>query len=288
MVWYRTCVVRAIHEALAFEGHRLPDAVVPALKKLWLLMDVATNLGRVALVHNRDYFADADLEGLVLFMVKLDMFFMDPVDGMGETCLRELMLGQRSLAVLGKCLVEGAGGKYKGTLRASLTQLDVLRMWIRYEVVVRPSWGKRSLFGVPSKEIGKGCLEGWGKGTARLRRPDELVLAELVKREIHVEERFIDMLVHGYVDPVTFKDIEEPYIQRAEKRMEMGRQWVVEEKRRRKETMRQEVTGEMDEKSLRRMVTPGGARRQSVSDAVGKRKADMVGILVNRGRRASM
>jgi len=63
---------------------------------------------------------------------------------------------------------------------------------------------------------------------------------------------------------------------------------VVEEKRRRKETMRQEVTGEMDEKSLRRMVTPGGARRQSVSDAVGKRKADMVGILVNRGRRASM
>jgi len=181
-----------------------------------------------------------------------------------------------------------AGGKWRGTLRASLTQLDVLRMWIRYEVNARPSWGKRSLFGVPSKEIGKGCLEGWGKGSVRLRRPDELVLAELVRREIHVEERFIDMLVHGYVDPVTLEEIKEPYIEKAEKRMETKRQWMVEEKRRQKETMRQEVTEDMDEKARRHIAVPGGERRRSFSDGADEQSANIVDTFVNRGRRGSM
>ncbi|CAK7269280.1 hypothetical protein SEPCBS57363_003522 [Sporothrix epigloea] len=74
--------VRDIVATLARAGHRLPRTNATAvLKKMWLLMDIPTNGGRVLLLKDEALFSDLDLLTMQMFHVKLVLHFHDPLMG---------------------------------------------------------------------------------------------------------------------------------------------------------------------------------------------------------------
>ncbi|KAK5139547.1 hypothetical protein LTR04_003491, partial [Oleoguttula sp. CCFEE 6159] len=172
MVVFRERVVSDIIALLAQQGHRLPVSTArAALKKCWFLVDIPTNAGRIGLLHNTAYFTAADLFGLTMLFLKLDMRFTDPVDGAGgERRLRNFLLAERSLSALHAVL---AGG-------ALTSSLQMLRLFVRhaYRPPAAHTAARLSILGVPANEVGRAGFEGWGLGRERLLRPDELVMRE--------------------------------------------------------------------------------------------------------------
>ncbi|CAK7211468.1 hypothetical protein SBRCBS47491_001136 [Sporothrix bragantina] len=74
--------VRDIVAMLARAGHRLPRTSATAtLKKMWLLMDIPTNGGRVLVLKDKELFTDLDLLTMQMFHVKLVLHFHDPLMG---------------------------------------------------------------------------------------------------------------------------------------------------------------------------------------------------------------
>lgn len=211
-ILYRDRVANDIIRLLALEGHRLPARASVALKKLWLTMDIATNAKRIGLMHNTRFWTADDLYLAAMFFVKLDMRFTDPVDGDGETALRELLLGQRSLTSVWKCL--------RGEELTS--RLQVLQMWVRYSW--QPSEGKRgmSVLGVPAGEVGRGELEGWGMAgdkagkRERLLRVDQLVMMESVRRGMRLEKEVMEMMLWGYIDLKTGENVKVEEVEEVE------------------------------------------------------------------------
>ncbi|KAI9822484.1 MAG: hypothetical protein M1827_000203 [Pycnora praestabilis] len=200
MILYREKVVDDIVLSMAAEGHRLPPRATLALKKVWLTMDIATNAARIGLLHNKELWTDRDIDIATLVFLKLDMRFTDPVDGDGETCLRKMFLAQRSLTPLWEAL------KRTGTL----TQLEMLQMYVRWKYRPSPANHNLSILGVPADEIGAGEREGWGRGTARLMRPDELIMREGVRRGLDLQKRYLDIMIAGFIDTRTFQDFPIP------------------------------------------------------------------------------
>ena len=197
MVLFRERVVRDITALLARQGHRLPARASLTLKRLWLTMDVGTNAKRIGLLHNTAFWTDEDLRLATLFFIKLDMRFLDPVAGQGEIALRKLLLGQRSLSALWRCLRR----------TACRNPLELAQMFVRYDYRPAPHNTGLSLLGVPADEIGAGVREGWGSGTARLLRPDRLVMQEGLRRGLQIEKHYLDMMLYGYIDLETFENI---------------------------------------------------------------------------------
>ncbi|ESZ89531.1 hypothetical protein SBOR_10083 [Sclerotinia borealis F-4128] len=200
MVLHRVRVVRDILAALARQHHRCPPGTNHSLKKVWFLMDISTTLDRVRLIHNREFFTDQDLYNIQHFIVKLDMRFNDPTDGPGSDMLRKLMLGQRGLTPLSRLLS-----------RTGFTDLYELQAYmVRYTYApLRPAEDViEGMFDVPYGEIGRGHLEGWGKGEKHLMRIDELVMREATRRELGFKEHIAMMFLWGYVDPVTGENLE--------------------------------------------------------------------------------
>jgi hypothetical protein len=195
MVVHREKTVRDILACMARQGHRMPKDMPITLKKMWLLMDIASNAHRVQCMHSK-FFSAKDLHNVQMFIVKLDMRFNDPVDGPGNDILRKLMLGQRGLTPLCKML------KRTGYLE----MLDIVRLSIRYDYKPDPLLRLYSLWGIPPQEVGIGHLEGWGKGRVHLLRPDELVIREAVRRQLDLKNHIMIMMLWGYLDPITGKD----------------------------------------------------------------------------------
>jgi hypothetical protein len=125
------------------------------------------------------------------------MRFNDPFDGPGNDKLRKLMLGQRGLTPLCNLLKRKIG----------LTPMEVNKIGIRYAYWVEPKFRGLPLFDIPPEEIGIGHLEGWGKGTVHLLRPDELVIREAVRRRLQLRHHILGMMIWGYVDPLTGENI---------------------------------------------------------------------------------
>jgi hypothetical protein len=196
MVVHRERIIRDILALLARQGLRMPKDMSLSLKKMWLIMDVATTRQRVQLLHS-PYFTDKDIFNMQMFMVKLDMRFNDPFDGPGNDKLRKLMLGQRGLTPLCNLLKRKIG----------LTPMEVNKIGIRYAYWVEPKFRGLPLFDIPPEEIGIGHLEGWGKGVVHLLRPDELVIREAVRRRLQLRHHILGMMIWGYVDPLTGENI---------------------------------------------------------------------------------
>lgn len=197
MILFREKVVDEIIACLVAEGHRLPKRASLVIKKIWFIMDIPDNVRRVGLIHNKVFWEDRDLYIATLFFVKLDMHLTDPVDGNGETRMRKMLFAQRSLSTLWKVLKR----------EHMLTQYEMLQMFVRWKY--RPARRHRgmSICGVPANEVGKGQLEGWGTGKARLLRPDDLIMREGIRRELDLHKRYLDMILWGYIDKRTFEDI---------------------------------------------------------------------------------
>ena len=196
MVYHREKAIRDILACMAREGHRMPKGMRLSLKKMWVLMDIATTARRTQFLHSK-FFTDWDMYHMQMFMIKLDMRFNDPIDGPGDDTLRQLFLGQRGLTPLCKLL--------KRT--AYTDPVDVIKMGIRYRYPVRRAHRGMPMWDIPPIEIGIGHLEGWGAGRIHLRRPDELVIMESVSRNLDLKNHIMEMMLWGYVDPVTGQDI---------------------------------------------------------------------------------
>jgi hypothetical protein len=206
MVVHRDRCVRDILACLAQQGHRTPQGMTISIKKMWLVMDVATSAGRTQLCHAEEFIRDTDLFNWQLFIVKLDMRFNDPIDGPGDDGMRKLLLGQKGLTTLWKLLKR----------KAYFSTLDVVKLMVRYRYSPRPQHVHLPLFGIPPEKIGIEHLEGWGKGRVHLMRPDELVIKESVRRSLGLKHHIMEMMLWGYVDPITGRDTpateEEKYI----------------------------------------------------------------------------
>ena len=227
MVLYREATVQTIMACLARQGHRLPVRTSLTLKRIWLTMDIGLNVKRIGLMHNTSFWTDEDLRLATLLMIKLDLRFMDPIDGAGETALRKLLLGQRSLTPLCDCL--------KRT--SLLSRLELLQMYVRYEYVPPNAAhrGRWSILGVPADRVGKGHLERWGDAPqyqgpapapapmttttttttsavppAHLMRPDQLVMREALRRDLNLDALYLDMILYGYIDLQTGQNIVVP------------------------------------------------------------------------------
>lgn len=140
-----------------------------------------------------------------LIFIKLDMLYCNPVHMYGgETSMRELLLSERTLTTLWNYL-RGADGK---------TRLDILRLWIRHRYKrpqpPRPmdratqqqheAKMRMPIMGVPPYLVGRWGYECWGLGRIKLLRPDQLVVKEGLKRQMHLHRMVMPHIAYGYLD----------------------------------------------------------------------------------------
>lgn len=208
MVVYRSLAIREILAHLLAAALPCPSACIPALSKLWFLMDLPLSAPRVSLIQSRAYFTDRDLWALQLFLLKLEMYFTDPLafNG-GEFEVVHYLLQERGLSPLWDFL----RGK-DGTRR-----VDMLRLWVRHGYVPRPrgeggapeseeervAWdrvGEMEVMGVPVGMCGKAGYELYGLGERRLIGPEDLVIRESVRRGLGLEGRIMQMMKWGTMD----------------------------------------------------------------------------------------
>lgn len=191
MIHFREMVVDEIITLMASEGHAFPDGMSLAIKKIWFTMDISDNFRRVGFMHNRTFWTDADLYLATEFIIKLDMRLTHPVTGTGDTGLRKMLLGQRSLSMLWKVLRR----------EAMRTQLDMLRMVVRWNYEPPRDWNQ-PIMGVPPEQIGMLQWEGWGAAGRHclMMQIDQLVMREGIRRRLKLEECWVDMVLDGFVD----------------------------------------------------------------------------------------
>ena len=203
MLHYREVATNDIIVRLGLCGHRLPRRASITIKKIWLLMDMPTTATRVGLMHNANLWTKEDLLVATMFFIKLDMRFSHPVEGCGDTALRELLLCQRGLTMLWK------------TLRGESLQnkLQILQQYARcyYRPPTDiPNLQSYPIMGIPAREVGKYCYEFWGKtgSDTKLLRPDQLVIGESARRNLMMGQRLLGLMFYGYVNPKTGRAIE--------------------------------------------------------------------------------
>ncbi|EON63129.1 hypothetical protein W97_02356 [Coniosporium apollinis CBS 100218] len=243
MVVSRERAVEEILALLAVKGHRLPKPASETLKKIWMIMDTGTNRQRLSLIHNDRFFTNNDMICATITFMKLDMRFSDPVDGMGETAMRKMILGMRGLGE------RGLLGVLRGTFLRS--RLEVLQWYVRQDWQDREAGHEHmSIFGVPPEEVGTACLERWttravngsGRQTSnestdsqaetdavnpqparkRLLRPDQLVMGEGVLRNSGLHRYYLDAILYGYLDPQTLEEIPVPTVEETMAKLQLN------------------------------------------------------------------
>ena len=205
MVCWREAVVHQIMVLMDKEGLAMPKKCTAAIKKLWFLMDIPDNNRRTGIIQNNDIWSDTDLFFATMFFIKLDMRFTDPINGNGRDCMRRLLLAQPSMSLLYSTL---AG-------KALRTPLDILKTYVRWKYRPVALGDCNYLFGVPPRDVGTLQFEGYGRAGSRVRlqRPDELILKESVHRKLDMEQKYLQMVLWGYVKPNAMK-YEKPHKER--------------------------------------------------------------------------
>lgn len=185
---------RDILACLARSGHRLPKTMHVTLKKIWMLMDMATCNMRRSFIHNPELWTDRDLYNAQMFVVKLNMRFNEPIFGPDSTALAETFLGAREgLTPLWQLLRRKAYCHPDEVLRRRI------KYWVTQDFADHYMLIGKPYFGVQPWELGCEHKEGWGAGVIHLRRPDELVIEECVRRGIDLKPHFLFMMFWGHV-----------------------------------------------------------------------------------------
>lgn len=198
MLEQRETRTRDILACLARAGHRLPKTAHVTLKKIWLLMDCATNAQRRGFIHNPDLWTEHDLYNAQMFFVKLHMRFNEPGFGPDSPLLADTFLGSK----------DGLTPLWKLLRRKAYTDpVEVIQQRLRYWVPDEDvdHWrliggSGKAYWNVPPGELGEEHREGWGAGNLHMMRPDELVVEECVRREIEMQEHLVFMVFWGHVD----------------------------------------------------------------------------------------
>ena len=203
MLHFREVVTEDILARLTISGHRLPPRTSITIKKIWLLMDIPTTATRVGLMHNAKIWTKADILLAAMFFMKLDMRFSHPVEGSGDTALRELLLCQRGLTLLWKTLCG----------QALQNKLQIVQQYARcfYQPPADdPELLSYPIMGIPAWEVGRLSYEFWGKtgSDAVLLRPDQLVVGESTRRNLKLGRRLLNFMFYGFVDHRTMQNVE--------------------------------------------------------------------------------
>jgi hypothetical protein len=196
MVVWRQGVVRRVLTRLGLEGLRVGRGVEEAVYKFWGLMEMKTTRMREAFLRDREIWTDMDVLNFQAFLIKLDMRFSDPVLGNGSCGLSHLLLTQKSLSTLAYVL----SGKIK--LDYDTTTDMVIRTYLMEELDTDalPWLDDEVDNGVPEEWWGIMMREGWHMDGSRMESAVDMVIMEGIRRELHVQQYFLDFVLHGYVD----------------------------------------------------------------------------------------
>lgn len=205
MLEQRETRTRDILACLARAGHRLPKTAHVTLKKIWLLMDCATNAQRRGFIHNPALWTEHDLYTAQMFFVKLHMRFNEPLFGPDSPLLADTFLGAR----------DGLTPLWRLLRRKAYTDpVEVIQQRLRYWCPDEDvdHWrlvggsGKAN-WNVPPGELGENHREGWGTGHLHLLRPDELIVEECVRRQVDMQQHLVFMVFWGHVDLRTRRNL---------------------------------------------------------------------------------
>ena len=155
-------------------------------------------------MHTKKLMTDLDLYFMMCFVVKLDLRFNDPAATNRYHGLRKTILAQRGLLPLWRALKRGS----------LLTKHDMLKMWVATKYKPPADEEGLPMFGVPGNEVGKIKMEYWGeravhdtgKACTFLLRPDQLLMREIIRRNIVFSKHFLRCLLWGYVNIVTMEN----------------------------------------------------------------------------------
>jgi len=186
MAVHRQQVVIGILTELWSRELKLPRGTFRAICKCWFVMNISRNGNRIAVLHNRQYWTDQDLFLATHFFMKFDMACADPVDSKGERALSRLFLGLPTLTCM------------RNLLRGDYCWWDLLRFKVAYDYVPRPEHRHLPILGIPPHLVGRHCMEGWGQGNTKLMRIDELVMREAIRRNIHMNQHYLNFMMYGF------------------------------------------------------------------------------------------
>ncbi|KAF4544097.1 GTP cyclohydrolase i [Lasiodiplodia theobromae] len=215
MCVYREAIAHDILLCLALEGHRFPGHIMGTVLRIWGLMDHPFNGTRLAVIHDIRQWSNRDIFVGLMFFIKLDMRFSDPLLGSGECVLRRLFMGQRSLVVLWEAL-RGLTARTRAEVLHLLVRWDCTMARDISDKLARGEGADDSVFGVPVHQIGMLCREGWRQGAPLLLRPDQLVLRESARRGLNMQRCFLDFMLWGYIDWTWLVNIPRPDLKELE------------------------------------------------------------------------
>ncbi|KAK3200823.1 hypothetical protein GRF29_213g74123 [Pseudopithomyces chartarum] len=244
-VLFRDNIVRSILTLLAMNGHRVPAKTAPALMKYWLVMGSSTSRLRNAILQNRDIWSDTDLYLFILFTVKLDMYFSDPMQGQGCIAQSHMFLTQQSLVALYEVMIGKGYTRHDCRTWDKDDASDMLtRTYLGGDLMLdRNHWlTDEETTGVPRHEMGILSRQAWWPGHPRMASGVDLVVAEAHRRGLDVQAYIVDFLVYGYVDQKTGMNVGVPRKMRGEEVMRVPKEvWPREE-------VRLGMVGNLDEK----------------------------------------
>jgi hypothetical protein len=185
--------------------------------KFWSLMELNTSKLRLSFLEDTDIWTDADLINIQLFFVKLDMRFSDPILGNGVCQLGSLLLGQKCLSTLWKVL----SGKLK--LDYDNTSAMVVKTYITEELdfEAHPWLEDVDDTGVPEAQWGLLNLEGWHEDGMKMQHAVDMVITEGVRRELNIQQYYLDSVMYGYGDSKTGENIPVPVKLRRDKKVRL-------------------------------------------------------------------
>ncbi|KAL4864190.1 hypothetical protein BDV12DRAFT_189116 [Aspergillus spectabilis] len=191
MIRYRERTVRKIIDTLCAANCGFPRRYKAAILKLWFIMDIPDTPRRIWTVQNKNLWTDLDLFMAIFFIVRIDMFVK-----IQRKCAsggqRRLIMAQPSLTF---CLDVVTGT----AIRDNMEYLSALVRW-RYNPRPEELASGEPIFGVPISDIGSLQYEGYGSGRStgrKLRRPDDLILREAVRRKLKMNDMYRRIFLHS-------------------------------------------------------------------------------------------
>jgi hypothetical protein len=210
---FRENTVDSIMLHMAEAGHLLPSNASLTLKKIWFLMDFPDNARRIGTIHNEGLWTNDDLLLATMFFIKLDMRCTDPMDGGNRPVIRRLLMAQPTLSAVDMVLQR----------KQMRDMYDFFQMYVEWRVVAGfPQTDLTSphfdwtVFGMPLTSAGSLQFEGrvGDPDSAKLLRPDELVMKEGIRRELRMNRWYLDLMLWGHVDEETGENIWPPSAQK--------------------------------------------------------------------------
>ncbi|KAL4886241.1 hypothetical protein BJY04DRAFT_213772 [Aspergillus karnatakaensis] len=206
MLQHRTDTINSILVVLKSSNMGFPARFKASILKIWFLMDIPDSTRRMWTIQNPNLWTDLDIFMASFFVVRIDMFTKHYCGTTGSGTNRKLIFAQPSLTFCLHVLARHIPTN-ETSYKAALTRWRYLPSPVDFAIGV-------PLFGVPLDQAGSLQFEGYGQANkngniaARLIRPDELVLRELVRRGLDVNVMY--QRIFMYAAAAEFRGCERP------------------------------------------------------------------------------